>query len=321
MSKYFPLTPELWLEWIQDEIDLQHLEKSKINKLFQKAVGDYTSPELWEKYCSFCLETMNTNYSISEVRSIFEQALTAVRLHVSKADIIWKLYRDFENSLRESAQNECEKDQQTARLERLFKRQLSVPLMNIRDTWSEYESMLGKPPTQISKGILAQLDKYRPYEQKLLKTTPPSSEDYRAYLDYEKASKGHPARVQCLYERAVLDHCLQEQLWLDYTDYVETKLKIKDIVLSVYDRSVRNCPWSGRLWCNYLIAKEKFRESLNVIKGKYEEILSSGVLPTAAVYLAIWQSYIDYMRGHIPELDPRTLISVISREGLRNGQL
>jgi hypothetical protein len=63
-----------------------------------------TAPELWEKYCSFCLETMNTNYSISEVRSIFEQALTAVGLHVSKADIIWKLYRDFENSLRESAQ-------------------------------------------------------------------------------------------------------------------------------------------------------------------------------------------------------------------------
>ena len=41
-------------------------------------------------------------------------------------------------------------------------------LSDIRDTWSEYESMLGKPPTQISKGILAQLDKYRPYEQKLV---------------------------------------------------------------------------------------------------------------------------------------------------------
>ena len=46
------------------------------------------------------------------------------------------------------------------------------------------------------------------------------------------------------------------------------QLKIKDIVLSVYKRAVRNCPWSITLWQGLLRSQEKYGEEHEKIKGK-----------------------------------------------------
>jgi len=47
----------------------------------------------------------------------------------------------------------------------------------------------------------------------------PKLEQYQSYIDYEKKS-GDPARVQCIYERAITDNCLNSQLWLQYLQYL-----------------------------------------------------------------------------------------------------
>lgn len=43
MSEQFPLAPNLWLEWLQDEqkIATTFEEKEKLVELFEKAVVDY----------------------------------------------------------------------------------------------------------------------------------------------------------------------------------------------------------------------------------------------------------------------------------------
>lgn len=44
-------------------------------------------------------------------------------------------------------------------------------------------------------------------------------EAYNKYLDFELL-EGDPARIQCLFERALQENCLQPDLWLRYTKYL-----------------------------------------------------------------------------------------------------
>lgn len=49
MHSRFPLTPELWLEWLEDELSGK-TDSKFMEHLFQLAVDDYLSVKLWEKY-------------------------------------------------------------------------------------------------------------------------------------------------------------------------------------------------------------------------------------------------------------------------------
>ena len=48
---------------------------------------------------------------------------------------------------------------------------------------------------------------------------PPHLEEYKAYIQHE-LHRGEPARIQCIYERAVQDNCLDQELWTQYTNYL-----------------------------------------------------------------------------------------------------
>jgi hypothetical protein len=92
------------------------------------------------------------------------------------------------------------------------------------------------------------------------------ADHYRAYLQHE-ISGNDPARVQCLYERAVADLCLDASLWLEYIEYLDSVLKIDTVVLPVCKRAVRNCPWSSPLWQHYLRALERYKKPFDEVKG------------------------------------------------------
>lgn len=52
MNKHYPLTEQLWLEWLQDETSSADSAASKeqIDQLFQKAVQEYLSVPIWKAY-------------------------------------------------------------------------------------------------------------------------------------------------------------------------------------------------------------------------------------------------------------------------------
>lgn len=52
MHEHYPLTEQLWLEWLKDEIDSAGSAASKghTEQLFQKAVQDYLSVPIWKAY-------------------------------------------------------------------------------------------------------------------------------------------------------------------------------------------------------------------------------------------------------------------------------
>ncbi|KAH7959395.1 hypothetical protein HPB49_010803 [Dermacentor silvarum] len=106
MAKIFPLTPELWLEWIKDESTLceSDEDKEKVMPLFERAVHDYLSVALWLEYAQFSIGLMNAEQGLERVRQVFERAVTAAGLHVSQGSLLWEAYREFEICLLSTVQ-------------------------------------------------------------------------------------------------------------------------------------------------------------------------------------------------------------------------
>lgn len=48
----------------------------------------------------------------------------------------------------------------------------------------------------------------------------------------------------------------------------DEKLKIGSISMAVYERALRNCPWSGVLWRNYILTLERNSQPFELIKGR-----------------------------------------------------
>uniref|UniRef100_A0A8D3CGA3 Spliceosome associated factor 3, U4/U6 recycling protein n=1 Tax=Scophthalmus maximus TaxID=52904 RepID=A0A8D3CGA3_SCOMX len=101
MSELFPLTEEIWLDWLKDEIRLTEEEsnREKVYELFERAVKDYICPEIWLEYAQYSIGGMGSPGGIDMVRSIFERAVTAVGLHMTKGQTVWEAYREFENAI------------------------------------------------------------------------------------------------------------------------------------------------------------------------------------------------------------------------------
>ncbi|WAR03246.1 SART3-like protein [Mya arenaria] len=204
MCELFPLSEDIWLPWLQDEAGLVSDETSRENvrQLFEKAVKDYF------------IGGMGEADGVKKVRDTFECALTACGLHPAAGSV-------------PSKEQERKFTEQHDRVEALFKRQISVPLQALEETLQEYEDWLqgqaDKVVKQTFNKALIKLEKIRPYEKKLAAVSPPRLEEYQEYISYEE-KEGDPARIQCLYERAIQENCLNTHLWLQYTKYLDSRL-------------------------------------------------------------------------------------------------
>ncbi|XP_055261613.1 squamous cell carcinoma antigen recognized by T-cells 3 isoform X3 [Moschus berezovskii] len=295
MSEIFPLTEELWLEWLHDEISMamDGLDREHVYDLFERAVKDYICPNIWLEYGQYSVGGIGQKGGLEKVRSVFERALSSVGLHMTKGLAIWEAYREFESAIVEAARLE--------KVHSLFRRQLAIPLYDMEATFAEYEEWSEDPiPESVIQSYnkaLQQLEKYKPYEESLLQAEAPRLAEYQAYIDFEMKI-GDPARIQLIFERALVENCLVPDLWIRYSQYLDRQLKVKDLVLSVHSRAVRNCPWTVALWSRYLLAMERHGVEHRVISVTFEKALSAGFIQ-ATDYVEIWQAYLDYLRRRV----------------------
>ena len=56
----------------------------------------------------------------------------------------------------------------------------------------------------------------------------------------------------------------------------DMNIRVKEIVMSVYERAVRNCPWSADLWLGYVKAMERNRCTHNKVLGRFSMTLWLG---------------------------------------------
>ncbi|XP_073917306.1 squamous cell carcinoma antigen recognized by T-cells 3 isoform X1 [Castor canadensis] len=313
MSEIFPLTEELWLEWLHDEISmaLDGLDREHVYELFERAVKDYICPNIWLEYGQYSVGGIGQKGGLEKVRSVFERALSSVGLHMTKGLAIWEAYREFESAIVEAARpiagflspfdREQTFDSQLEKVHSLFRRQLAIPLYDMEATFAEYEEWSEHPIPELViqnyNKALQQLEKYKPYEEALLEAEAPRLAEYQAYIDFEM-KLGDPARIQLIFERALVENCLVPDLWIRYSQYLDRQLRVKDLVLSVHSRAVRNCPWTVALWSRYLFAMERHGVDHQEISVTFEKALSAGFIQ-AADYVEIWQAYLDYLRRRV----------------------
>ncbi|XP_061585123.1 squamous cell carcinoma antigen recognized by T-cells 3 [Cololabis saira] len=313
MSELFPLTEEIWLDWLKDEISLTEEESNRdtVYELFERAVKDYICPDIWLEYAQYSIGGMGSPGGIDKVRSIFERAVTAVGLHMTKGQTVWEAYREFENAILSTVQpppgripSRDEQERLKAQLDRihtLFRRQLAIPLMDMEATYAEYEewSEQGVPETTTHqyKKVLQQMEKCKPFEEALLVAEPPKLAEYQAYITFE-LKEGDPPRIQLTFERALAENCLVPDMWAKYTLYLDRQLKIKDLVLSSHERAVRNCPWTMSLWKKYLLALERHGTDHLTVSDVFEKALNAGFIQ-ATDYVEIWQAHLDYLRRRV----------------------
>ncbi|KAM0734267.1 Squamous cell carcinoma antigen recognized by T-cells 3 [Formica fusca] len=314
MSNMYPLSPELWLSCIRDEIKLAVTpeQKAEIVKLCERAVKDYTSVEVWLEYLHFSIGNMGTEKDAAEnVRELFERALTVVGLHTIKGAIIWEAFREFETVLLTliDTANVAEKKQQLGRIGNLFRRQLACPLLDMKKTYEEYQSWRTEDDTEAvidDKIVLrgyeqasTKLNLLIPYEEKLNSTQGESEllDAYKGYLLYEK-QQHDPGRITVLYERAVTDLSLEESIWLDYLIYLEDTIKIESVLDQVYQRASRNIPWCPKVWQKWIRSYEKWERPILEVQKLLENALSNG-FSMAEDYRNLWITYLEYLRRRI----------------------
>ncbi|XP_048775052.2 squamous cell carcinoma antigen recognized by T-cells 3-like [Ostrea edulis] len=314
MSRFFPLTQELWLEWLRDEIPLatDESERKHVYDLFERAVKDYLSVDVWLEYVQFCIGGMGQIDGISHIRDVFERALSSAGIHVAAGSSLWEAYREFENALMSgympqpgqvaTPEQEEKFNAQQDRVVSLFKRQLSIPLMDMQETMAEFKEYFEEEIDDGTKDAynkaLEKLEKLTPYEEALTAAESPRLDAYLSYIDYEM-THDDPARIHNLFERALQENCLNSELWLKYARYLDHKrLQVETLVLGMYERSVRNCPWCSQLWQRYILAMERFHKPQKEIKELVDRALQCG-FNSGADYLVVWSTYCDYLRRRI----------------------
>lgn len=247
MSQVFPLSENLWLEWVKDEQKFMDNDedRKKVDQLFQKAVEDYLSVELWLEYIQFSIGGMGEENGIENVRNICERAISFAGLHVTKGYTLWEVYREFETALlagyQQSSAGSIQTPEQTKQINvqidkilRLFKEQLAICLDNLESTYEElkqfdesqainekikslYESSLAKYKqiepfeTALANAAqdpikkLAEYNNYLDFELKLVKDLESSSKNSKLISNKNNQLDYHRLRLKCLFERAIAD--------------------------------------------------------------------------------------------------------------------
>ncbi|XP_071037200.1 squamous cell carcinoma antigen recognized by T-cells 3 [Parasteatoda tepidariorum] len=323
MSKLFPLTPELWLDWISDEKNLATTKEQKENltALFQRALKDYSSVQLWLEYCLYSIGNIGEEWDVDGLevtRTAFEDAITAVGIHVTQGCLIWEAYRQFESDylsiLKNKGASDNELKEQEEKIYNIFRRQLSVPLFDMDKTYEEFRELFDENSHPDINSIeysykkaLQKLDQIAVHENSLYQSESPHYEEFKEYINYEKRN-GDASRVQNVYERALVENCLKEELWLDYTKYLDRDLKNKDISLPVHQRAVKNLPWCVQIWVRYGRALEQYHEPHEKIRDMFENVLMTGGFVEEEKFKELWLAYLDYLRRRI-STDPESGIT------------
>ncbi|XP_014219873.1 squamous cell carcinoma antigen recognized by T-cells 3 [Copidosoma floridanum] len=313
MSSTFPLTSDIWLAWIKDEIKLSITSEQKliVLELCERAVQDYLSVEVWLEYLQFSTGLGTDKETTEKIRNLFEKALTAAGLHVMKGALIWDAFREFENFLLLMIDSDGpEKMDEVNRIGKLYRRQLSCPLYGMEKTFEEYgiwRSTEGSDCAEDEKIIKSnyekasmQLNARLPFELKLesSETKEEQLDAFKMYLTYEK-EHGDPARVTVLYERAVAELSLEPTLWIDYVEYLETTLKLDDIIEKVYIRAVRNVPWCSKIWQKWIRFYEKSNKPVVETQKLIESALQMECFSAPEEYKILWMTYLEYLRRRI----------------------
>lgn len=330
MYTYFPLTEELWNQWIDDEISKDDKDgRIAAIKVFDLAVDDFFSVSLWKRYTDFVLENHKAHedeFSRAFVERIMDKAISSVGYHVTESGQIWNAYRDFEMEELEASADSI----QVETIKTLYLRRLEVPHTGIEETFSAYSSFIttyandSYEESMLAANSIYSSSQSRTYECERLEAQlaeqSNSLDAFQGYIKNELSrKKPSVAFVRTLYERGLSVHYFVPSLWEDYIAYMLKVVSVQ-LVFDVAKRAVRNCPWSGDIVACHMRLLERGRLSDDIRKA-YTTALEMPTL-TAQVdeVIKVILAYVDYVRRTIDwEAEPDETQLASLRQALTEG--
>lgn len=235
--------------------------------------------------------------TLETTRQILERGLTAAGLHTADGSLLWDTLRELEFahlSLTEVGTDPWK--EQVDKVVEVFRRELSVPLIDMENTYKEWKDWLGQLPEDHKintdpvewgyKKALKTLEKYKQFEEKLQATIEPS-DLLQIYRDYIKILED-PSTIFCVYERATAQMCLNPEIWHDYCLY---GLKLGAPAEKITTKALRNCPWSEDLW----VMKLRVLEHLGKDFGDVVKCFEEGIGNLGAQNCELWLAYLEYV--------------------------
>ena len=178
-SANFPLTEEIWTEWINDEVTSQRVragagggpaggeeDAAAIDALYKRALGDYLSLSLWQDRLRALSDAATCSgvgagaghggATTAAVRATHEEALLAAGSHREQGSFLFSSYRAFEERVgdEDGAADPSGGGSKGGggtlpaswhhRVLRLFLRQLALPLAGNEDAVEELEAIAGE---------------------------------------------------------------------------------------------------------------------------------------------------------------------------------
>ncbi|CAG8647696.1 25520_t:CDS:10, partial [Dentiscutata erythropus] len=288
MHRIFPLPEDIWLEWIQDESRLASTkeEKQRVIHLYSEAVQDYLSIKLWKGYIDYMIQEYKSFLEVvtlEQIRSVFTEAIKKTGNFVPESHIVWDTCKEFEEQILEVGKASSRDEIQKQRVQKMYLDRLKVPHATIEKSYSDYSSFITKydnsnyETCMVESNTFFSQAKRRYYERDHYEQALVNK--FMEYIEFEKKqTTPNWQAVRTLYERAIVFHCLDASLWENYIfQLIDKKFPI-NMVLSVVERSVHNCPWSGDLWSHYIRVLEKEYDSYDKIKNIVHRAFSTGML-------------------------------------------
>lgn len=275
MSAHFPLTPQQWLGWLEDE-EGASTSADFIRGLYDRATQDYLSVTIWLKRALFVLSSTE---SPDAARTAFDEAVAAAGLHVLEGGRLWSAYTQFEvqllQTLRDGENMDDAVDDQADRVHGVYARRLAVPHVDLQTARAEYADWVAEEDDEVDEEAMraadaaqAAMDALLPMEAALMdladgdvekkaRTKHRLSEKQWAKWREYIAHEADPARVHVLFERIVADAPLAEAVWAAYNEFAEAHAALLP-VLAIAERAARSCPWNLALWRHALTTAERF---------------------------------------------------------------
>lgn len=330
-QKAFPLTEDMYVQWISDASVGQNREQVKA--LFELAKKDYWSVTLTLQWLKFLREGDEKQ----ELQRAMKEACSTLGAHFARGHEIWALCRELTTEMLE--EEEVGDTQKEKALRELFVAQMQLPLdqndlaMSEFRAWDAYNTldqeaagvMFERASNRQTKLFAPLMKKLRGFEVRV--SAAPGTEDaanpeqtWSQYLNFVKHrvaplaakddSGGDLAEgrqiVVCLYERAVATVCLSPSLWASYLEYLEPGNMTGDssganTKLAVARRAVRNVSFDSSAWTELLIEMERDRKPFHDISTFVRaELLSRSSPPIMDQFhfLSVLLTWCDIARRH-----------------------
>lgn len=301
ISQKFCMPGSFWLEWIEDEKQCES-EKEIIQKLFERAVEDFHSPDVYIEYVQWAC-----GVSVDFAREKMEEAVGKIGLRADCASILWNVYLDFEKMVLSSLSDE-KAEKQRAVVESLYSRFLRIPHIGMDESWKEYATFTGDNVSDSIRDSYSKALKRMPeiteFEDLLQKDSITTDEELAIFSDYIELEKkeGDPVRVQMMFERALASTAStpNANLWLQYGSWLDSSLKIHSIAVKAYERSVRHAPCTA-LWQQYLSALERAGSPAELIDSKW--LCAKETITTQDEGFSLYRTYIYLLRRRAAQQD------------------